>query len=122
VNRPANFDTLGLGGLSYLQWLRPYRPFFTGGAVAFDHAAHMAIPLRIGVMEGSEHDPHSKATHVMYDRPSALFARYQGLETVASGLDGILERIVAAVASRGGMKMEGQRPEHEPGQTGKPGR
>lgn len=27
--------TLGLGGLSYLEWLRPYRPFFTGGAVAF---------------------------------------------------------------------------------------
>lgn len=27
--------TLGLGGLSYLEWLRPYRPFLTGGAVAF---------------------------------------------------------------------------------------
>jgi len=27
--------TLGLGGLSYLQWLRPYRPFLTGAAVVF---------------------------------------------------------------------------------------
>ena len=27
--------TLGLGGLSYLQWLRPYRPLLTAGAIVF---------------------------------------------------------------------------------------
>jgi len=93
---------------------------YTKRIFEIDHAAHMAIPLRIGVMEGSEHDPHSKATHVMYDKPSALLVRYHGLEAVASELDGILEKIVAAVGAEGGMKMEGDRPEHKPGQTGKP--
>lgn len=80
---------------------------YTKRIFEMDHAAHMVIPLRIGVMEGSEHDPHSKATHVMYDKPSALFARYHGLEGVAKELDGVLEKIVAAVAAEGGMKMGG---------------
>lgn len=93
---------------------------YTRRIFEIDHAAHMAIPLRIGVMEGSEHDPHSKATHVMYDKPSALFARYQGLEAVAKELDGVFEKIVTAVAAEGGMKMEGHRPEHKAGETGKP--
>jgi len=93
---------------------------YTKRIFEIDHAAHMAIPLRIGVMEGSEHDPHSKATHVMYDKPSALFARYPGLEAVAKELDSVLEKIVSAVAAQGGMKMEGHRPEHKAGETGKP--
>ena len=80
---------------------------YTKQIFEIDHAAHMVIPLRIGVMEGSEHDPHSKATHVMYDKPSTLFARYQGLDAVAKELDGVLEKIVAGVAAQSGMKMKG---------------
>jgi len=80
---------------------------YTKQIFEIDHAAHMVIPLRIGVMEGSEHDPHSTATHVMYDKPSTLFARYQGLDAVAKELDGVLEKIVAGVAAQSGMKMKG---------------
>jgi uncharacterized protein (DUF302 family) len=94
---------------------------FTKRIFEIDHAAHMEIPLRIGVMEGSEHDPHSKATHVMYDKPSALFARYHGLHGMGQELDRILEAIVAAVAAKGGMKIEAHGPEGAPEQMGKPG-
>ena len=90
---------------------------YTKQIFEIDHAAHMAIPLRIGVMEGSEHDPHSKATHVMYDKPSVLFSRYEGLEAVAKELDGVLEAIVAAVAGKG--KTEGHDGE-KPGRASKP--
>ena len=94
---------------------------YTKRIFAIDHAAHMAIPLRLGIMEGSEHDPHSQATHVMYDRPSAVFARYQGLEAVAKELDHLLEAIVAAVAVEGGMTMGGHGREGKPGEQGKAG-
>lgn len=70
---------------------------YTRRIFEIDHAAHMEIPLRIGAMEGSEHDPHSKATHVMYYRPSSVFAAYKGMESVAADLDRILEAIVATV-------------------------
>jgi len=71
-------------------------------------------------MEGSEHDPHSKATHVMYDKPSALLARYRGLEGVGQELDRILEAVVAVVAVPGGMPMGG--PGGRPGEMGKSSR
>lgn len=95
---------------------------YTKRIFEIDHAAHMAIPLRIGVMEGGEHDPHSKATHVMYDKPSALFERYQGLGALASELDRLLEAIVASVAVDGGMKMEDHAGRPRPGHTGRPTR
>jgi len=85
-----------------------------------DHAAHMAIPLRIGVMEGGKHDPHSKATHVMYDKPSVLFARYPMLDGVARELDRVLEAVVGAVATAGAMPMGGHGREDKPGPMGKP--
>jgi uncharacterized protein (DUF302 family)/copper chaperone CopZ len=91
---------------------------YTKRVFEIDHAAHMAIPLRVGVMEGGEHDPHSKTTHVMYDRPSAIFARYQGLGTLASELDRVLEAIVASVAAEGGMQMDGHAGRPRPGLTG----
>jgi len=90
---------------------------YTKQIFEIDHAAHMELPLRIGVAEGSEHDPHSKATHILYGKPSLLFARYHGLETVAKELDRILEAIVAAVAAKG--KTEGHDGE-KPGRASKP--
>jgi hypothetical protein len=57
----------------------------------------------------------------MYDRPSALFARYSGLEALAEELDRKLEAIVAAVAAETGMKMGGHGGA-KPGQTDRPNR
>ena len=94
---------------------------FTKRIFEIDHAGHMEIPLRIGIMEGSEHDPHSKATHVLYDKPSALFARYHGLHGVGQELDGILEAIVAAVAAKGGMQKGDHGGEGKAAPMGKPG-
>lgn len=92
---------------------------YTKQIFEIEHAAHMELPLRIGVAEGSEHDPHSKATHILYGKPSLLFARYQGLETVAKELDRVLEAIVATVAAKG----ESTKEDHNGGKpegTGKP--
>jgi len=93
---------------------------YTKQIFEIEHAAHMELPLRIGVAEGSEHDPHSKATHILYGKPSLLFARYQGLETIAKELDRVLEAIVATVAARGESTREGHDGKRPEG-TSKPG-
>ena len=94
---------------------------YTKRIFEIDHAAHMVIPLRIGIMEGSEHDPHSKATHVMYDKPSTQLARYKGVEAVGEELDRVLEKIVAGIAAGGVTHREDHGGEAKPGMMGKPG-
>lgn len=63
------------------------------GKVMFENnrAAGIEIPLRLVVMEGD------MGTMVSYNKPSHIFGKYRGLETLGSDLDGVLERIIGAV-------------------------
>lgn len=63
------------------------------GKVIFENnrAAGIEVPLRLVVMEGD------MGTMVSYNKPSHIFGKYKGLEGLGAELDGVLERITAAV-------------------------